>query len=173
MRNKPQSFVAVEPGRSAAPSEDGRQSATALAIARGTGRLLATLGFVSLPELTLPGGRRADLAGISPKGEIWIIEIKSSIADFRADQKWPEYAEFCDRFLFAVDKDFPAELIPGTEGLIVADRFGAEIVRPAEFYRMAPASRKTVTLAFARASAARLYALHDPQASIEALQARE
>ena len=112
-------------------------------------------------------GRRADLVGIADKGEIWIVEIKSSIEDFRSDQKWPEYIPFCDRFFFAVHADFPLELIPDEAGLIVADRYGAEQVRAAPLVRMAPAQRKSVMLRFARTGAARLHALYDPENALE------
>ena len=80
---------------------DGRQSATALAVARGTTRLLHALGFSVVSELPLPSGRRADLAALDGAGEIWIVEIKSSVADFRADQKWTDYRLHCDRLFFA------------------------------------------------------------------------
>ena len=83
------------------PTPDGRQSETALAIARGTARLLRSLGFACISELPLPSGRRADLVAINERGEIWIVEIKSSIEDLRADQKWPEYRAHCDRLFFA------------------------------------------------------------------------
>ena len=80
---------------------DGRQSQTALAVARGTARLLHAHGRCVVSELPLPSGRRADLVALDPSGEIWIIEIKSSIADFRADQKWHDYRAHCDRLFFA------------------------------------------------------------------------
>lgn len=159
--------------RVVAPPPDGRQSETALAIARGTGRLLTAHGLIPLAELTLPTGRRADLVGVAEKGEIWIIEIKSSIEDFRTDQKWPEYIPFCDRFFFAVGTDFPCDLIPAETGLIVADRYGGEQVRPAPLVKMAPAQRKAVMLRFARTGAARLHALYDPENAFETRNVRE
>ena len=151
----------------AAKMVDGRQSDAALAIARGTMRMLAAHGFNSLTEVVLPTGRRADIVAISEKAEIWIIEIKSGIEDFRSDQKWPEYREFCDRFLFAVDNHFPSELIPEDSGLIIADRFGAEILRPCSAVTLAAARRKSLMLRFARIAAARLHALADPEATID------
>lgn len=151
----------------AAKLADGRQSEAALAIARGTMRLLAAHGFTPLTEVVLPTGRRADIVAISEKAEIWIVEIKSGIEDFRADQKWPEYREFCDRFLFAVDNRFPSELIPDDCGLIIADRFGAEILRPCDAATLPAARRKSLMLRFARMAAARLHALADPDAHIE------
>lgn len=141
---------------------DGRQSPRALEIAKGTSRLLLAHGFARLAEVTLKSGRRADLIAIDLKGEIWIAEIKSSITDFRVDTKWPEYRAYCDRFFFAVAPDFPLDILPDDVGLIVADRFGGEIVREAPEHRLAAARRKSVTLLLARIGALRLHALADP-----------
>ena len=104
--------------------EDGRQSGRALDIARGTSRVLAAHGLRAIAELSLANGRRADLIAIGEAGEVWIAEIKSSLEDFRADQKWPEYRDFCDRLFFAVSPDFPSEVLPPETGLIVAARWG-------------------------------------------------
>ena len=111
--------------------EDGRQSETARAVARGTRRLLRALGIATVTELGLRDGRRADLVGIGPDGLITIVEIKSSVADFRADRKWPTYRAHCDRLYFAVPVTLPQAIMPDEAGLIVADGFGAEIVREA------------------------------------------
>ena len=110
-----------------APAPDRRQSETALAIARGTARLLRSLGFSCISELPLPSGRRADLVALNERGEIWIVEIKSSIEDLRADQKWPDYRAHCDRLLFAFTQELPCEIFPGGTGLIVADAYGAHL----------------------------------------------
>ena len=147
----------------AAPPVDGRQSATALAVARGTARFLHALGYCVVSELPLPSGRRADLVALGGDGEILIVEIKSSVADFRADQKWMEYRLHCDRLFFATVVDVPGEIFPPDVGLIVADAFGASIVCEAPEHRLAPARRKTVMLRFAHAAALRLQALVDPQ----------
>jgi hypothetical protein len=149
------------------PRFDGRQSAAAFDIARGTRRLLLTHGMASLPEVTLASGRRADLVGLSERGEVWIIEIKSSVEDFRADQKWPEYRAFCDRLFFAVNSEFPQALLPVDTGLIVADRFGAAVVRESPLHALAPARRKALTLRLARLGAMRLLALADPELRLE------
>src|SRR6202051_5155135 len=109
------------------PPPDRRQSETALAIARGTARLLRSLGFSCVSELPLPSGRRADLVAINERGEIWIVEIKSSIEDLRADQKWQDYRMHCDRLFFAFTQDLPCEIFPGDTGLIVADAYGAHL----------------------------------------------
>ncbi len=125
-------------------------------ICRGTQRLLADLGFYAITEMPLANNRRADIAAIGPSGDIWMIEVKSSIQDFKSDHKWREYMDFCDRLSFAVAEDFPQELIPPEAGLIVADGFYGAVVRDAPETRLAPARRKAVTLRFARLAAARL-----------------
>jgi hypothetical protein len=143
---------------------DGRQSPTALAVARGTRRLLSGLGFATIPELVLASGRRADLVGLASDGTIWIVEVKSSVADFRADAKWPTYRAFCDRFFFAIPETVPQALMPDDAGLILADSYGAALLREPAEHRLAGARRKAVTLRFAQAAAGRLHALADPEA---------
>jgi hypothetical protein len=142
---------------------DGRQSATALAVARGTTRLLHALGFSVVSELPLPSGRRADLVALSGAGELWIVEIKSSAADFRADQKWMDYRLHCDRMYFATTLAVPCDIFPKDAGLIVADAFGAAIACDAPEHRLHAATRKCMLLAFARTAALRLTALADPE----------
>lgn len=145
---------------------DGRQSPTALAVARGTGRLLLALGFSVVRELPLLSGRRADLVALRSDGTVWIVEVKSSLADFRADQKWPEYRIHCDRLFFAKPLDLDAAYFPQEAGLIAADAHGADILREAPEHRMPAATRKAVTLRFAAHAAARLHALWDPSAGV-------
>jgi hypothetical protein len=145
------------------PAPDRRQSETALAIARGTARLLRALGFACVSELPLPSGRRADLVAINERGEIWIVEIKSSIEDFRADQKWPEYRAHCDRLFFAFTQDLRCEIFPDETGLIIADAYGAHLQRPAPEHRLQAATRKSMTVRFALAAAQRINRLVDPQ----------
>ena len=142
---------------------DGRQSQTALAIARGTTRLLHQFGFSAVSELALPSGRRADLVAVNTTGEIWIVEIKSSIEDFRADQKWMDYRLHCDRLFFATTVEVPCEIFPKDTGLIVADAFGAHVVCDASEHRLHASTRKSMMLAFARCAALRLQSLADPQ----------
>jgi hypothetical protein len=146
---------------------DGRQSETALMIARGVRRLLRARGFSSVTELALNDRRRADIAAVNSEGEVLIVEIKSCVADFRADRKWREYAACCDRLYFAISERTPADLMPLEAGLIVADLYGAEIIREAEVQRMAPASRRALLLRFALAAADRLHRLADPAAVLE------
>jgi hypothetical protein len=142
---------------------DGRQSQTALAVARGTARYLHALGYCVVSELPLPSGRRADLVALGGDGEIVIVEIKSSVADFRTDQKWMDYRMHCDRLFFATVIDVPREIFPTDAGLIVADAFGASMVAEAPEHRLPAARRKIMMLRFAHAAALRLQALADPQ----------
>jgi hypothetical protein len=146
---------------------DGRQSETALTIARGVRRLLRARGFSSLTELSLTDGRRADIAAVNQDGEVLIVEVKSCAADFRADRKWRDYVACCDRLYFAISERTPVDLMPLEAGLIVADPYGAEIVREAELRRMTPGSRRAVLLRFAQAAADRLHRLADPAAPLE------
>ncbi|MBA2126453.1 DNA repair protein MmcB-related protein [Hyphomicrobium methylovorum] len=139
-----------------------RDDARARAILRGTQRLLRSLNFESLSEVVLASGRRADILAIGHNGEIWIIEIKSSIADLRADRKWPEYRDYCDALLFAVAPEFPAGELPEETGLILADAYGGELVRNAPRHPLVAPRRKAVTLAFARCAAGRLLTHIDP-----------
>ena len=131
-------------------------------IARGVRRLLRARGFASLTELPLTDGRRADIVAVNADGELLIVEVKSSPADFRADRKWRDYAVCCDRLYFAISADTPVEIMPAEAGLILADPYGAEILREADRRAMAPASRRAVLLRFALSSANRLHRLDDP-----------
>jgi hypothetical protein len=141
---------------------DGRQSETALAVQRGVCRLLRQHGYAVLTEFTLATGRRADIFGVKFDGSIWIVEIKSSLEDFRADQKWPEYRKYCDRFSFAIPLAMDQNIIPMEAGLIVADQYGAEIIRDVDDHPLHASRRKAVTLQFGRLAAQRLHALYDP-----------
>jgi hypothetical protein len=153
------SLVTLEAPRVA---PDGRQSPTALAVARGTTRLLCSLGFATVSELPLASGRRADLVALGGTGDVWIVEIKSSIEDWRADRKWPDYRRHCDRLFFATALHVPADIFPEDAGLIVADAFGASILREAPEHRLAAVTRKNVMLRFGRTAALRLQSAVDP-----------
>jgi hypothetical protein len=151
--------------QSAAPLQmpvDRRQSDTALAVARGAARLLHAHGFCVVSELPLPSGRRADLVALDAGGTIWIVEIKSSVADFRADNKWQDYRAHCDRLFFATTVEVPCEIFPPDTGLIVADAYGAQFHCEAPEHRLPAATRKAMMLLFARAAAVRLQSLADP-----------
>lgn len=138
----------------------------ALEIARGTRRLLRAAGWASVTELALPSGRRADVVALSSESCVRIVEIKSSLADFRSDRKWPDYRAHCDELFFAVSPQMPLEVLPPDAGLIVADAFGAEIVREAPMHRMAGATRRAMLLRFAVAAADRLHSLCDPGSGV-------
>ncbi len=145
------------------PITDKRQSPTALMVQRGTMRLMrGQFDLACFAEVPLANGRRADVLGVGPKGEIWIVEIKSSLADFRVDAKWPFYRDYCDRFFFAKPPELDASIFPQSEGLIVADGHGAEILRQAEDDPLAGARRKALMLRLTRLGADRIHALMDP-----------
>jgi hypothetical protein len=142
--------------RSSNPMVDGRQSDLALMIQRGVTRHFHQNDVALLPEMVLDNGRRADLVGIDGKGRVVVIEIKSSVEDFRVDQKWPQYRDYCDLFYFASHNKVPQEIFPQDEGFILADNYGAEIIREANEAKISAARRKKLTLGFARTSALRL-----------------
>lgn len=145
------------------PIVDLRQSATALRVQRGVMRLLReTYDMACYAEVTLRSGRRADVLGVGPKGEIWIVEIKSSLIDFQVDRKWHEYREFSDRFFFAKPPELDAAIFPESEGLIVADGHDGAILRDSPDTPMAPARRKALMLKLARLGADRIHLLMDP-----------
>lgn len=132
------------------------------AVTRGVGRALGEFGYGVLTEVSLASGRRADIMAIDRSGEIVIVEVKSSIEDFRTDQKWPEYREWCDRLYFAVAEEFPRDILPEDTGLIIADRFGGVILRPAPVTPLAAARRRALLLRFAMLASTRLWQACDP-----------
>lgn len=152
-------------GMTGASQEYAEESADPVArqVARGVCRLFERLGHAGLTEFALKSGRRADVIALGPGGELSIVEIKSSLADFRSDGKWPQYLEFCERYYFAVPRGFPLEVLPQDQGLILADGYDAAILREAEPRPMAAARRKAVTLRFGQVAARRLRLLLDPQ----------
>lgn len=145
----------LAPGRTARPE-------ITQSVRRGATRFLRQAGYVAVAEMTFASGRRADLVALRPNHDIWIIEVKSGVADFRVDSKWHEYADYCDALAFAVAPDFPVALIPDHVGLIVADRHGGHLLRAPERFGMAPARRRAVILAFAQLAASRLMQIDDP-----------
>ncbi|WP_224704605.1 MmcB family DNA repair protein [Devosia aquimaris] len=150
-------------GTSLPPIVDLRQSATALRVQRGVMRLLReSHDMACFAEVTLKSGRRADVLGVGPQGEIWIVEIKSSLIDFQVDKKWPEYREFSDKFFFAKPPELDGGIFPQSEGLIVADGHDGAILRDSPLTPMAPARRKALMLKLARLGADRIHALMDP-----------
>ncbi len=131
-------------------------------IRRASARLCARLGWAALHEVPLPNGRRADILALRPDGGFACIEVKSGARDFLADGKWPEYQDFCDALFFAVDADFPCELLPEAAGLIVADGLEADLLRPAPDNRLAATRRRALLHRFALLAAGRLAAAEDP-----------
>ncbi|MCZ8260824.1 MAG: MmcB family DNA repair protein [Beijerinckiaceae bacterium] len=144
---------------SGGPGRDG----IARLLARGLARHFALRDLAAIPEVTLPNGRRADLVALSGRGEIHIVEIKSSVDDFRTDTKWRDYLPFCERFYFATHPDVPLAVFPEETGLILADGFGAEILREAPPLPLAAATRKSLTIQLARLASARLSGMLDPE----------
>ncbi|GGE16207.1 hypothetical protein GCM10011390_39100 [Aureimonas endophytica] len=138
------------------PLVDGRQSERAMRVRRGVQRLMSAARVALLPEMPLDSGRRADLVGLTEKGEFVIVEIKSSVEDFRVDRKWPIYRLHCDRLYFATHPDVPLDIFPEDCGLILSDGWGAEILREAPEHKLAGATRKAMVLRFARLAADRL-----------------
>ncbi len=138
-------------------------------LARGVCRHLASLDFVTVEELIPTPGLRVDVMALGPKGEIWIVECKSSRADFQSDSKWQGYLEWCDRYFWAVDEAFPTDLLPLDSGLLIADSYDAEILRMAPEDKLAPARRKAMTQKFARHAALRWHSARDPGLSISVI----
>src|SRR5215469_3358779 len=129
---------------------------TAADVARGVSRLLIQEGFSPILEFSLANGRRLDVAALGADGTVAGVEIKVALADLKTDCKWPDYLEFCELFYFAIPPDFPDEFVPPGTGLIVADRYGGAIVRPAPPAVLHASRRKAVTLRFAKVAAERL-----------------
>lgn len=151
------------------PPADGRQSETALMVQRGVGRLIRSRGMCMVTELALASGRRADIVAVDGAGEIWIVEVKSSVEDFRADLKWPDYRRHCDRLFFATHAGVPRDIFPGEAGLIIADGYAGDLLRDAPEHRLPGAARKAMLLRFAHAAAGRLHRLYDPATAVMSL----
>jgi hypothetical protein len=131
-------------------------------LARGVCRHLLGHDFATVEELVPAPGLRVDVMALGPRGEIWVIECKSSRSDYVSDRKWQGYLDWCDRFFWAVDAGFPLTLLPEGTGLILADPYDAEIVRLGPETRLAGARRKMLVQKFARHAALRLQAARDP-----------
>ncbi|MCA0043029.1 MmcB family DNA repair protein [Celeribacter litoreus] len=131
-------------------------------LARGVCRHLRSYDFVTVEELVPTRGLRVDVMALGPKGEVWVVECKSSRTDFTSDSKWQNYLDWCDRYFFAVDQDFPTEILPDDAGLIIADAYHAEIIRMPDEDKLAAARRKVLHMKFARHAALRLQSYRDP-----------
>ncbi|RXZ64651.1 DNA repair protein MmcB-related protein [Pelagerythrobacter rhizovicinus] len=142
--------------------------ATAADVARGICRLFARNDIWCLPEVPLRNSRRADLMGIDAKGRVVIVEIKISRADLLGDGKWPDYLDFCDRFYWGLPVGLDRAPLDGADyrpdccGVIVADGYDAEIVRPAPSQPLAAARRKVEVERLARAALRRHLVGLDP-----------
>ncbi|MFW8634353.1 MmcB family DNA repair protein [Cribrihabitans pelagius] len=136
-------------------------------LARGVSRCLRGLGFAPLEEFVPARGLRVDVMGLGPRGELWVVECKSSRADFRSDGKWQGYLAWCDRYFWAVDMDFPVDLLPEGTGLIYADAYDGEIIRMAPEDKLPSARRKKLTQKFAMDAARRLQAVRDPPVGLD------
>jgi hypothetical protein len=132
-------------------------------LCRGVCRLFEDLGYAALTEFPLANGRRVDVIALDGAGGTAIIEIKSSVTDFRTDRKWQEYLEFCDRFYFAVGPEFPQSLLPADVGLIIADDWSGSVIRPSPVFALNGSRRKAQTLRIALTAAFRLRRVSDPR----------
>lgn len=157
----PSGRVALTGLPAAAPTAPDPVDTTAR-VTRGVRRALAARGHATVAEFALRNGRRADVMAVDAKGTITIVEVKSSVADFRADRKWREYRAYCDCFYFAVPDGFPVELIPDECGLMVADAYEALVARDAPLEPLNAARRKSLLLRFCLTAAGRLHRLEDP-----------
>jgi hypothetical protein len=138
-----------------------------LAVCRAAARFCAQRGWAPVTEVPLPNGRRADILALRPDGHFAILEVKSGARDFLTDGKWPEYREFCDALYFAVDLDFPQDLLPADVGLVVAEGHEAALLREAPVHPLAPARRRALMHRYAMLAAGRLAALQDPSGAAE------
>ena len=143
-------------------TQEAAETREAILLARGVCRLFDAMGHACLTEVTVRNGRRADVLAMDARGRFTIVEVKTSLADFRSDAKWPQYLEFCDCYYFAVPRHFPRDVLPGEHGLIVADAWDATIQRPAQEAAMHASRRKAQTLFFGQLAARRLRLLLDP-----------
>ena len=131
-------------------------------IARGICRYLRNLGYSPLTEFKLLSKRRVDVIGLNKAGQFIIIEIKSSVADFRSDDKWQEYLPFSDQMYFAVANGFPLEILPDECGIMIADAYNAAVIRESHPRKLNAARRRTQIVRFAKTAADRLHLWNDP-----------
>ncbi|MBR0673161.1 MmcB family DNA repair protein [Neoroseomonas soli] len=141
--------------------------ARTLSVTRAAARFCALRGWAPVEQVRLPDGRRADILALLPTGDFAILEVKSCARDFLSDGKWPDYRAWCDRLYFAVDLDFPQELLPEDAGLVVAEDRDAALLREAPEHRLAPARRRSLLHRYAMLAGGRLAALSDPAGAAE------
>ncbi len=149
-------------GNTASLAQPRSRPEVTLAVTRGAMRCLRALGYSVLAEVVLASGRRADILGLAPHGRILIVEVKSSLEDWRTDAKWADYGAYCDALAFAVSPDFPADVLPADVGLIVADAYGGAVIREPIELPLQPARRRAMLMRFAALAADRLQNLVDP-----------
>jgi len=141
--------------------------ARTLAVTRAAMRFCALRGWAPVEQVPLPDGRRADILALQPTGDFVILEVKSCARDYLSDAKWPDYRAWCDRLYFAVDLDFPQDLLPEDAGLVVAEDREAALLREAPEHRLAPARRRSLLHRYAMLAGGRLAALSDPAGAAE------
>lgn len=141
--------------------------ARTLAVTRAAMRFCALRGWAPVEQVPLPDGRRADILALQPTGDFVILEVKSCARDYLSDAKWPDYRAWCDRLYFAVDLDFPQDLLPEDAGLVVAEDRDAALLRDAPEHRLAPARRRSLLHRYAMLAGGRLAALSDPAGAAE------
>lgn len=160
------SDLAVVPSETEVPADGGALSARD--VARGVARLFARNDIWLMSEMPLRNGRRADLMGIDPKGHVIIVEIKVQRGDLLGDGKWPDYLDFCDRFYWGLPPDLDRTPLDGEGyrpdccGIVVADGYDGEIIRPAPLHPLAAARRKVEVERLARAALRRQTVAGDP-----------
>ena len=126
-------------------------------------RHFAQIGLPSLSEFSPAKGLRVDIITLGMPNEIWIVECKSGQNDFKSDKKWQNYLEWCDRYFWAVDSDFPIGILPTDTGVIIADAYDASILREAPLNKLSAARRKKITKSIAASACNRLLKLTDPK----------
>ncbi len=141
--------------------------ARTLSVTRAAARFCALRGWAPVEQVPLPDGRRADILALRPDGDFVILEVKSCARDFLSDGKWHDYRAWCDRLYFAVDLDFPQELLPEDVGLVVAEDREAALIREASEHRLVAARRRSMMHRMAMLAAGRLAALADPAGAAE------
>ena len=132
-------------------------------IKRGVCRHLRNLNFSVLVEFKLKSKRRVDVIGLNKSGKFVIVEIKSSVNDFRSYTKWHEYQPFADQLYFAVANGFPIDLLPKNCGVIIADAYHAHILLEAPVRPMNAIRRKNQYINFGKIASDRLYQYVDAQ----------
>ena len=132
-------------------------------IARGVMRHFAQIGLSSLSEFSPAKGLRVDIITLGMSNEIWIVECKSGQSDFKSDKKWQNYLEWCDRYFWAVDANFPIDILPTQTGVIIADAYDASILREAPLNKLSPVRQKKIIKSMAASACNRLLTYTDPK----------